>query len=226
MRGQCGVWSWRHRLQVVLFGAVVTVSVGLPTASAADVVLAGTIGPRAILVVNEGVAQVVAVGASTREGVRLLSIRDEVAVIEFGGIRQSLRFGDHTVHQTIAASESLRLSADAQGHFWLSTRFNGSPMQRSVVDTGATLVSMGQSVAREAGIDYRKGEEGVSLTANGPVRVWRVRIDTLEFGGVVVHNVEAAVHESELPVVLLGMSLLNRFHWERDANVLVLRKRY
>lgn len=218
--------SWRRAQRVALGGLVVTLSGAVPSASAADVALAGVIGSRAILVVNGGAPQTVAAGASTREGVRLLSISNAIAFIEFDGVREQLRLGERVVHQTPTVREALRVQADAQGHFWLSVRFNGSPVQRSVVDTGATLVSMGRSAARQAGIDYLQGEEGMSLTANGPVKVWRVRIDALDLGGIVVHNVEAAVHEGELPVVLLGMSLLNRLNWERDAGVLVLSKRY
>jgi len=212
------------RLLVFLCGLVAPWFAGL--ALAAEVALVGVIGERAILVVNGGRPQTVAVGRQTAEGVKVLAVRGDTAQVEFDGVREQLRLGERVVHQTPTVREALRVQADAQGHFWLSVRFNGSPVQRSVVDTGATLVSMGRSAARQAGIDYLQGEEGMSLTANGPVKVWRVRIDALDLGGIVVHNVEAAVHEGELPVVLLGMSLLNRLNWERDAGVLVLSKRY
>lgn len=212
------------RLLVFLCGLVAPWFAGV--ALAAEVALVGVIGERAILVVNGGRPQTVAVGRQTAEGVKVLAVRGDTAQVEFDGVREQLRLGERVVHQTPTVREALRVQADAQGHFWLSVRFNGSPVQRSVVDTGATLVSMGRSAARQAGIDYLQGEEGMSLTANGPVKVWRVRIDALDLGGIVVHNVEAAVHEGELPVVLLGMSLLNRLNWERDAGVLVLSKRY
>jgi len=39
-------------------------------------------------------------------------------------------------------------------------------------------------------------------------------------------GVDAAVHETDLPVVLLGMSFLNRMDWRREGDRLLLKKRY
>lgn len=117
------------------------------------------------------------------------------------------------------------LQADSQGHFFTRGRVNEKPVQ-FLVDTGATLVSLGRGDAERAGIDYAKGAPAPSNTANGTVRVWLVQVDTLEVGGVKVHNVQAAVHEQDLTVSPLGMSFLNRMRWQRDGDKLVLKKRY
>lgn len=95
-----------------------------------------------------------------------------------------------------------------------------------MVDTGATLVSLGRSDALKAGIDFTKGDPGISQTANGPVRVWRVRLDTVRVGDVTLHNVEGTVNSGDLPFVLLGASFLNRMEMRRDGATLMLRQRY
>ena len=214
---------------MVRLGCVAAVSLGLlfsANVGAVEVALVGKIGSRAILVINGGRPQTIAVGGSSIEGVRVLSLQGDVARVAFEGGQQALRLGDSVVHQAPAKRDAMRLTADAKGLFWVSARFNGALAQRCVIDTGATLVSISTDVARQAGIDYLKGTPGTSLNANGPVKVWQVRIDSLDLGGMVVHNVEAAVHEGELPLVLLGMSLLNRLHWSRDGEALVLSKRF
>jgi aspartyl protease family protein len=76
------------------------------------------------------------------------------------------------------------------------------------------------------GIDVTEGAAGVSQTANGMSRIWRVRLDSLKVGGVVVHGVDAAVHINDLPVALLGMSFLNRMEMTREGSRLVLKKRF
>ena len=95
---------------------------------------------------------------------------------------------------------------------------------RFLIDTGASLVSMGAEDAVRAGVDYRKGRPSTSMTANGLVQIWVVRLDKIQVGQLVLHGVEAAVHEGALPVVLLGMSFLNRMDMRREGGFLVLRK--
>lgn len=192
---------------------------------AAEVAVVGMIGTRAILVVNDGAPQTVAVGGRSREGVKVLGVDGDVATLEVDGKRQRIRMGERVVRREGGVGEGLVLQADSRGHFLAQGRINGNETG-FLVDTGATLVSLGKSDAQRAGVDFTKGSPGQSVTANGTVRVWRVQLDTLELGGMRVHNVEAAVHEQDLPFALLGMSFLNRMHWQREGDKLILRKRY
>lgn len=97
------------------------------------------------------------------------------------------------------------------GHFFLQVRFNGRPMP-AMVDTGATLVALRASDARNAGLivlpgDYR---ESVS-TANGRTTAARVRLQDVEIGGIRLADVDALVlADSVLSTNLLGMSFLGR----------------
>ena len=192
----------------------------------ADVALAGVIGARAVLVIDAGAPQTLAVGARSREGVKLVALRDEIATVEVDGRRETLRLGEHAVHVKGGHQAArLQLQADSQGHFVSRGRINGIEVNL-LVDTGATFVSLGRSDAKRIGLDYTKGERGLTATANGTVPVWRMRLDTVELGGMTLHNVDASVHESELPLVLLGMSFLNRTQWQRDGEKLILQKRY
>lgn len=192
----------------------------------AGVALAGVIGARAVLVIDAGAPQTLAVGARSREGVKLVALRDEIATVEVDGRRETLRLGEHAIHVK-GGQEAVRLQlqADSQGHFVSRGRINGIEVNL-LVDTGATFVSLGRSDAKRIGLDYTKGGRGLTATANGTVPVWRMRLDTVELGGMTMHNVDASVHESELPLVLLGMSFLNRTQWQRDGDKLILQKRY
>ncbi len=192
----------------------------------AGVALAGVIGARAVLVIDAGAPQTLAVGARSREGVKLVALRDEIATVEVDGRRETLRLGEHAVHVKGGQQAArLQLQADSQGHFVSRGRINGIEVNL-LVDTGATFVSLGRSDAKRIGLDYTKGERALTATANGTVPVWRMRLDTVELGGMALHNVDASVHESELPLVLLGMSFLNRTQWQRDGDKLILQKRY
>ena len=195
-------------------------------AGAVDVAVAGVFPGKAVLVVNGGAPRTVTVGARTPEGVRLVAVDGETAVIEAAGRQQTLRLGERAVSAPGMSSASMvTLNADGRGHFVTPGSINGAGVV-FLVDTGASVVSMGTADAARAGIDYRKGVAAATMTANGPVTVWRVKLDSVRVGDVTLHNVDGAVHAGDLPVVLLGMSFLNRMEMSRNGEQLILRQRY
>jgi aspartyl protease family protein len=66
----------------------------------------------------------------------------------------------------------------------------------------------------------------MTSTANGQVVVTRIPLDTVKIGGVTLHNVEATVLPTEMPIALLGMSFLNRMEMQRDGSTMTLKKRF
>ena len=88
------------------------------------------------------------------------------------------------------------------------------------------MVSMGPNDAKRAGIDYLDGEKTYATTANGVALVYRVQLDKVRVGDIVLYNVAGLVHENiNLPVVLLGMSFLGRLNMRREGDMLTLSKR-
>jgi aspartyl protease family protein len=88
------------------------------------------------------------------------------------------------------------------------------------------MISIGANDARRIGLDPGKGMQAMTHTANGQVRVFLVKLDSVRVGDVVLNNVEAMVHPNDLPVTLLGMSFLNRMEMRRSAGSLTLTKSY
>lgn len=200
--------------------------VSMTAPEAAEIALAGVIGHHAVLVVDGGSPQTLRVGALSREGVRLIGLTGDQAVVEFQGERQRLRLGESVVNTPgTSAPARLELVADGQGHFWAQGRINGSTV-RFLIDTGASMIALGRSDALRLGLDYTTGERAATVTANGTVSTWRVRLDTVDVGGMRLHNVDAMIHDRDLPIALLGMSVLNRMRWQRDGQKLILEKRY
>ena len=96
-----------------------------------------------------------------------------------------------------------------------------------LVDTGATTIALNSGDAKYAGIDYKKGERILMQTAHGSINAYRVSVNTVKLGGVVLQSVEAVVNEGgSPPVVLLGMTALNRLDMKREGIALTLTKKY
>jgi aspartyl protease family protein len=195
-------------------------------ANSTSVTLIGVADATAILVINGGKPRMLRVGA-TRAGVRLISVRDEVAIVEVDGERRELTLGGQLYSPPKSGAGSIiTLAPNSSGHYITRGSINGASV-RFLVDTGASMVTMDASHARAAGIDYLQGRKGLAATANGTAEVYLVKIDSVQVGDILLTDIEGIVHaNNDLGVVLLGMSFLNRLDMRRENSLLTLQQRY
>ncbi|MDP1524219.1 MAG: TIGR02281 family clan AA aspartic protease [Rhodocyclaceae bacterium] len=194
-------------------------------AQAADIALVGLLPGKALVVIDGGKRQTLAVGAKTVEGIKLLSIESGAALFEVDGKSRRIQIGQSVVSSGSSEKPVLTLMADVRGHYTIQGSINGTSMN-FLVDTGATYIALGAADARRAGIDPHKGTPGITQTANGQARVWKVKLNSVKIGGIALSNIDATVHEQDMPVVLLGMSFLNRMDIRRDGQSMTLTQRY
>jgi len=194
-------------------------------ASALDVNVVGLFPNKALVQIDGGALQTLAVGQKSREGVLLLSVDRDSASFDIEGEHMTLGLG-HARMKPSRAPPSAIVSADDRGHFVTDGWINGMPV-RLAIDTGATYISLPASEARRLGLDYRKGRRAMMETANGTVPAYRVQLDTVRVGDITVNGVDAVVTDGEGPyIALLGMSFLNRMDIRREGQVMTLTKRY
>lgn len=196
-------------------------------ALATDVRLVGLADNTAILVIDGGRPRMLRVGQEGPGGVKVLAVGGEHALLEVDGERLELRMGEQPYLPPVAADRaSVTLVSNAQGHFITTGTINGASV-RLIVDTGASLIAMGPEDARRAGINYLAGEKGYANTANGVAIVYRIKLNRVQVGDIVLHDIEGIVHEKlNMPMVLLGMSFLGRLDMRREGDMLTLSKRY
>lgn len=190
-----------------------------------QVMVIGLIGGKAVLRIN-GAQHIVAQG-ETREGITLLRIEAQEAVLKMNGREVRLGMGMDT--GGIAAREagaSVELVMSARGQFVTSGQINGRVVE-FIVDTGANTVSMTADDARALGIDYKiLGQKGVSATAGGMVPTWALELASVQIGPIVVKNVLATVREApRMTPILLGMTFLSRVNLQHEQNRLKITAR-
>jgi aspartyl protease family protein len=195
-------------------------------AFAADVALVGIIGDKAaVIAIDGGDPKTVKVG-QTWKGVTVHAVERDRATVEIDGKKRILQQGQH--YRTAANPDervSAKIAADTRGHFITEGAINGVPV-RFLVDTGATMVVLPAADALRLGLDYRKGEQGIMNTANGPASAYSVKFDRIRIGAIELANVEGVVIEQGLGVALLGMSFLNRVEMQRDGGTMTLIRRF
>jgi aspartyl protease family protein len=196
--------------------------------TAQRIALAGSMGSQALLVIDGAAPRAVASGTTLR-GVKVISVSGPEAVVEVDGQRHTLRIGAAALSLGGAPSpgggSQIVLNSDANGHFLASGQINGRGVT-FMVDTGATLIALGQDEADRIGLDYKNAPRVGLRTANGNTVGWRVTLNTVRLGDVDVYGVEAVVQPMPMPFVLLGNSFLTRFQMKRENDLLTLSRRF
>lgn len=211
----------------VLLAALLVGALWAPGIAGAQAVsLAGVLGSKALLVVDGSAPRGVAAG-ETHQGVKVLSVGRDEAVIEIKGTRSTVRLGEAPVSVGARAGggRKIVLMSDSRGHFVNQGLINGRVMQ-FMVDTGATTVAIGKPDADRMGLEYQTGQPVRMNTANGVAQGWRIRLNSVRIGEVEVFNVDAIVTPQAMPYVLLGNSFLGSFQMTRNNDQMVLEKRH
>ena len=211
-------------MKIQILAGLLAAAAGLP-AAATDVTVIGLFPGKAVVTIDRGSPKTLSVGERTPEGVMLVSVKGDVAVVEVDGKRQTMEMGQHfeTAANT-SARTSVTLARDNRGHFRTDAQVNGVGV-RFLVDTGATLVSLPVADAQRVGINYLQGQPGYSVLADGRrVVSYRVNLESVTVGDVTLFNVEGVVQGGGEP--LLGMSFLSRTEMRNDGQRMVLTKRY
>ncbi len=113
--------------------------------------------------------------------------------------------------QTMIGEARIEVPQARDGHYYLTLEVNDAPIN-FVVDTGASDMVLGRADARRAGIDPESlNYFGSAMTANGPVKTARVRLDSVALGDIEDEGLTAVVTDGDLDGSLLGMGYLRLF---------------
>jgi aspartyl protease family protein len=212
--------AWRSRCGSILGGLLLATG-----ALAMDVNVVGLFPNKAVVQIDGGALQTLAVGQKTAEGVVLVTVDREGATFDVDGQRLTLGLG-HARMKASTAAAAVMVTADEHGQFVTNGLINGIPV-RFTVDTGASMISLPFNEARRLGLDYRKGQPVLMNTANGNAVGYKIKLDTVRVGEVTVNSVDAVIMDGEgLSVTLLGMSFLKRMDIRREGEIMTLTKRY
>ena len=185
----------------------------------------GQFGNKAVIHID-GKQRVIGVGETSREGIKLLSVDANNAVISYNGKKQTLGFTPSTGKTYKARKHTeVRVWESQHGSFHTPGSINGQLVQ-FLIDTGASTVAMNEIVADKLGIDFRYSGTPTSVaTASGIVPAYNVMLRSVKVGDIELKNIEATILEGGFPLkVLLGMSFLSQLELERKGNLITLRK--
>lgn len=211
------------KLAQIVFVLILLAGSGL--AQAFDILVLGLFRDMAIIRVDDKQYKL-RVGEATMEGIKLISATSEQAVLEVDGQRETYTLGSRVQSSFAKPDKSQARIQPTRGMYLVQGFVNRQPVQ-FLLDTGASWVSFNARQAKKLGINYRyEGTPGWASTANGQVRIYRLKLKTVRVGEIELHNVDAAVMDGSSPTTaLLGMSFLSRVKMEHEGEVLMLQTR-
>ena len=114
------------------------------------------------------------------------------------------------------------LQRNAYGHYVSSGTINNYEVV-FLLDTGASDIAIPESVANEIGLN--KGYAIAVKTANGNVKAYRTRIDSVAIGDIKLYDLNATILTNMTgEEILLGMNFLKHFEIIQKGRSLTIRQ--
>jgi len=119
-------------------------------------------------------------------------------------------------------AHEIRLKRNKQGHYLARGRINGQPVT-FLLDTGATLVSIPENIARK--LSLKAGTRSYANTANGVIETYNTRLDAIGIGSIELYDIAAQINpHMHTDEILLGMSFLKRLELIQRGDTLTIRQ--
>ena len=148
-------------------------------------------------------------------GFILFTFRDDL-----GFVAQRLKA--EATGEPVVQGEEVRIPMAIDGHFWVNARLNGQKI-KFLVDSGATMTTIGRDTAGQAGILVSDRRNQVVRTGNGILRVATARADSLSIGPIERNDVGLHVADHE-DLNVLGMNYLSSLErWGVEGRWLILK---
>ncbi|MBL4711161.1 MAG: TIGR02281 family clan AA aspartic protease [Gammaproteobacteria bacterium] len=186
----------------------------------------GLFSNKAVLSVD-GKLHIIAVGKISPEGVKVVSVNRQGAVLEIDGKQKQYDLGS-SVSTSFVKRKSYKetIYINSGGMYLTHGSINGRSV-RFLIDTGASAIAMNTEQAKHLGIRYDKiGIPASVSTASGFEKAYRVRLKSVVVGNITETNVDALIIDGSHPgPILLGMTFLGRLSIEHSGNAMTLMQK-
>ena len=148
-------------------------------------------------------------------GFVIFTFRDDL-----GWVAQRLRA--EATGTPVQVGQTVRIPMAIDGHFWVTAKVNGHDV-KFLVDSGATMTTIGVQTARATGVSISPGRDQLVRTGNGMVQVASGYADTLSVGPIERQGMRLHVAQDE-DLNVLGMNFLSSLQrWGVEGRWLVLQ---
>ena len=112
------------------------------------------------------------------------------------------------------------LKRNRSGHYVATGILNNHPVEL-ILDTGATDISVPAKLAEK--LKLQKGVPVKTVTANGTINTYMTKLNSVQLGDIIIHNVRANINPYSNDV-LLGMSFLKQLEFTQSGDTLTIKQ--
>ncbi len=216
-------------ISLFIITLLLSLTINNRSAQAMEVVVMAIFGDMVILKVD-GTKHKLKVGDKTPHGISLAEIDYDTVILRRGNKESRHKLGGH-VSFGLEGGRDKKPEKEAIAKIWprddmyVTHGYINKFAVTFMVDTGATWIALSESMARRMGINYFRGERGQAGTASGVTSLYKIKLDSVRVGDIVLYNVEAAVIPNLSGHVLLGNSFLKYTEITRTKQVMILKKK-
>ncbi|MFW5425971.1 MAG: TIGR02281 family clan AA aspartic protease [Methylophagaceae bacterium] len=213
-------------IKLWIVGTIILLNASLAWSKDLSVVVVGLFSDQAVVEINHK-QQLLKVGKTSPEGVKLISANSKKAVLEIDGIKRTYELGEHisSSYSSTTAQAEVNLWP-TNGMYLTAGSVNGYTVD-FLVDTGATAIALNAATAQRVGLDYLNAKKIGIKTASGTEIGYEVSLDSVQVGDITLNNVRAMVIDGEQPErALLGMTFLNQLEMVRTGEKMNLKQKY
>ncbi|MDQ3483402.1 MAG: TIGR02281 family clan AA aspartic protease [Pseudomonadota bacterium] len=131
------------------------------------------------------------------------------------------RIRSEVTGEPVRQGQEIRIPMAIDGHFWVDATINGHKV-KFLVDSGATMTTIDNQTARQAGVEVNPSANQIVRTGNGLVRVSSARAAELRVGTIERDNFQMHVTGND-NLHVLGMNFLSTLQrWGVEGRWLIL----
>ena len=122
----------------------------------------------------------------------------------------------------VVEGATVRIPMAIDGHFWVEATINGVPA-KFLVDSGATVTTIGSTLAAEARLPNSRAHDQKVQTGNGVVAVSSATADSLAVGSIDRRDQRVYIADND-DMNVIGMSYLSTLsRWSVEGRWLILQ---
>lgn len=179
--------------------------------------------PNAVMLKVNGEEVLLNAGDTTNSGLGVNWVSADQVEVQFWDETRRMGLSEKISSNFAKPSRSVAsILIDNNGQYLVDGSINNKPVTL-LVDTGANIMAMSSEVAKRLALDYKSGASMFVNTSSGIVKSYKVNLDRVQVGNIVLEKIDATVIPGKFPQkILLGMSFLEKVEMSEQAGLMTL----